>query len=297
VLAVLPSGPGHVFIAWAHDSAGTRGVRLQRIALTDGSVAGGWPVAGLQVFAGLTTSGRVKVIGDGADGALVAAGVDRAVRIQSDGTPAPGWPAAGRSLVDAAALPTSTSGYAVAATATGFLVGWGDSRPPSANRVRWLLPDGSADPAEPDAGRIVEPSPPFTTPLTHAIVSDGQGGALIGWEHHKCCQDFSPLKVGWVAASSLVDVPARNALRVALETPVPNPARGEVLVRFSLPSDAPARLELLDVSGRRVRSVSVQGAGAHAFRFDELERLTAGVYVLRLEQGGRAATSKVALAH
>jgi hypothetical protein len=62
----------------------------------------------------------------------------------------------------------------------------------------------------------------------------------------------------------------------------------------SLPQAAPARLELLDIVGRRVlsREVGDLGAGRHQIELRSGSRLAAGVYVLRLTQGGRSVTAK-----
>jgi len=85
----------------------------------------------------------------------------------------------------------------------------------------------------------------------------------------------------------------------ALEGARPNPASGAFWVSFSLTSSEPATLELLDVQGRRVRSrdVGALGPGTHVIRFDEGMAPPAGVYVMRLVQGGRTVTSRVSLVH
>src|SRR5206468_8246934 len=57
-----------------------------------------------------------------------------------------------------------------------------------------------------------------------------------------------------------VDVPAAAA-SLAIEPVRPNPADREMWVSFTLAGAAPATIELLDVSGRRVRERTVSGAG------------------------------------
>lgn len=79
----------------------------------------------------------------------------------------------------------------------------------------------------------------------------------------------------------------------------PNPSRGSDLsVSLSLPDGAAASLELLDVSGRRVasRQVGSLGPGIHLVSLGrDTSRLAAGVYLIRLVQGGRVLTDKVAV--
>ncbi len=78
----------------------------------------------------------------------------------------------------------------------------------------------------------------------------------------------------------------------------PNPASRHLTLGFTLPSGAPAQLELIDLAGRRVlaRDVGALGAGAHQLDLSrEAAALRPGVYSIRLTQGGRALTRKVAI--
>jgi hypothetical protein len=89
-----------------------------------------------------------------------------------------------------------------------------------------------------------------------------------------------------------VDVLA-GALAFALEPPV-SPARGGRLgVRFTLPVAERARLELLDVGGRRVAAREVVGAGRHEVTLGAGQRVSAGVYFVRLTQGANVARARV----
>ena len=82
-----------------------------------------------------------------------------------------------------------------------------------------------------------------------------------------------------------VSVPA---LALALEGLRPNPAVGELVAAFTLPDGSPARLQLLDVTGRVwiARDVGDLSAGSHLLRLGG--SLPAGMYWLRLTQGGRS---------
>jgi hypothetical protein len=79
---------------------------------------------------------------------------------------------------------------------------------------------------------------------------------------------------------------------------IPNPVRGSSTVRFRVPSRGPVHLSLLDVAGRRVRTLEegVRGEGWHEIPWSR-EGLVAGVYFLRLRAGGRQETSRVVLVH
>jgi DNA-binding beta-propeller fold protein YncE len=94
-----------------------------------------------------------------------------------------------------------------------------------------------------------------------------------------------------------LDVPATPAVPFALDGARPNPApAGRMSVAFSLPSAEPARLEVLDVSGRRVleRAVGELGAGHHVVDLSEGCVLPAGLYLVKLTQGGRSSVTRVA---
>jgi hypothetical protein len=92
-------------------------------------------------------------------------------------------------------------------------------------------------------------------------------------------------------------VPGAGAT-LSLAPLLPNPSRGARTVRFSLAEAGPVRLEVLDVMGRRVRSL-VAGtlpAGPQARTWDGLDargsRAAAGLYFVQLRAGGRAFTER-----
>jgi hypothetical protein len=88
------------------------------------------------------------------------------------------------------------------------------------------------------------------------------------------------------------------AFTFALDGVTPNPARsGSFGIRFRLADRAPATLEIVDVGGRKVMESRVDplGPGEHVFAVDRVQRLPAGVYLVRLTSGTRLATTKAVL--
>jgi hypothetical protein len=84
----------------------------------------------------------------------------------------------------------------------------------------------------------------------------------------------------------------------ALEGARPNPAsRSGLHVAFALPTGVAARIELLDVSGRRVRvrEVGPLGAGRHTVNLAEGRAVASGLYWVRLTQGTNRQTKRVAV--
>ncbi len=92
-----------------------------------------------------------------------------------------------------------------------------------------------------------------------------------------------------------VEAPATMAL--ALAAPSPNPARVRLRIAFTLPDAAPARLELLDVSGRRLRSVDVTsfGPGTHQLDLGRDGMPSPGLYWVRLTHAGRMVVRRFAV--
>ncbi len=95
---------------------------------------------------------------------------------------------------------------------------------------------------------------------------------------------------------------AGSPQRVALGPIRPNPFNPSTLIRYELPEPARVVLQIYDVRGRNVR-VLVDGgreAGYHAIAWngeDEVGRaVRSGVYICRLEAGGRSISEKIVLA-
>ena len=91
---------------------------------------------------------------------------------------------------------------------------------------------------------------------------------------------------------------AGEPLELTLAPVRPNPSHGGALVaEVVLPSAEPARLELLDVMGRRVmlRELGGFSVGRHHVDLAAERRLSPGVYLLRLTQGGSTRVTRAAV--
>ncbi|HKQ58760.1 MAG TPA: right-handed parallel beta-helix repeat-containing protein [Candidatus Eisenbacteria bacterium] len=89
-------------------------------------------------------------------------------------------------------------------------------------------------------------------------------------------------------AASLDLPPAELSLRVMN----PAPERGALRIELALPGDAPATLELIDVTGRRVRAHALTSLRAGRHTLDLREGLAAGVYLVRVTQGSARRIAK-----
>lgn len=95
-------------------------------------------------------------------------------------------------------------------------------------------------------------------------------------------------------ASTAAAAPGRDALSV-----FPNPARGASTISFTLPHSAAATVSVFDVAGRRLARLAdgTYAAGRNDVvwngRDEAGRRVAAGVYLVRLETGGRPETRRV----
>jgi hypothetical protein len=94
---------------------------------------------------------------------------------------------------------------------------------------------------------------------------------------------------------------APQAAGLALSTPAPNPFGSRTLVRFTLPGESDVTLDVLDVGGRRVRSLlrgERRSAGAYALEWDGRSdggaRAASGIYFVRLLAGPEQRIRRVA---
>jgi hypothetical protein len=108
----------------------------------------------------------------------------------------------------------------------------------------------------------------------------------------------STLQVVW-SGTAVVD-PAADTGGLRLAAPRPNPSGDGSVIDYALPREGWVRLEIIDVSGRRVRVLAVgfERAGTHRVHWDGRDeggmRAASGVYSVRLEHDGETRTRRLA---
>jgi hypothetical protein len=126
------------------------------------------------------------------------------------------------------------------------------------------------------------------------IVDDRDSGALGYIAVDDIEEVQGPPPIGVAAALS-------PAWPTRLGPAYPSPTRGPATIPFSLERGAHVRLLVYDVAGRLRRRLLDQdlGAGAHRILWDGRDasgqRIAAGVYFLRLESEGAAASRPLAV--
>lgn len=333
---IIPDGSGGAYAAWTDGRGDTYDIYLQRLDATTGNglwTANGNAVcnaAGWQHLGGLTRHSGGDLLLTWSD---QRAGQSDVYAHRFDASGAPVWAANGL-LVSGAARGQYTpalSPFRASAPERHF-VAWTDNREGDiryiflqrldANGATQWSPDATTPTtlalvsAEADAGRVhlvwyaservdatvYRSGPERDWTAIGRASSDGTGqiafddrkivpGARYGYRLG-IITDGSEVLLGEV----WIDVPAGFAL--ALDGLRPNPGMGDLVVSFALASDAPALLEVHDVAGRlvQVRSLRGLGPGRHSLRLDGALP-AAGVYFLKLTQGGRAVGARAAILH
>jgi len=133
-------------------------------------------------------------------------------------------------------------------------------------------------------GRLVYTDAAVTAGTTYdyMMVVGSERGETFGGQTQ--VQGLSPTGVG----------PQGPAV-LGLRSVAPNPVVDRMTVSFTLASSQSAKLELLDVAGRHVldREVGSLGAGPHQVDLGTRGTVPAGLYFLRLTQGGHSAATRV----
>jgi hypothetical protein len=320
-------GLGGLLIAWEDYRNGSPSqVYAARVFMT-GALAPGWPANGRLVSTYPGWQYKVAIAPDALGGAYVAfeaqVGDDKvyAQHLLSDGTVAPGFPAAGQPL--ASVTGTQTYPAMIEDGAGGAIVAWNDSRANGRYQIY--------------AQRLVGQGPVAVT-VALARASATPAGVTLAWnaaagagwqasvERHELGGAWRALAtVTTDAAGTLayqdaavspgtrygyrlsrdgaaltpetwVEVPAGAAF--TLDGFRPNPARaGALVVGVRLPDAAPATLEVLDLAGRRRARLDVGslGAGAHVIALEPEAGLAPGLYWLRLARAGETRVTRGAI--
>ena len=297
---LVRSDASHVFAVW---TAGGRVVsQLVPIA---GSGDPAWPGSPLELFSAAQEATWLDLVADGVGGlhalARTSDGGARWQHVDESGALASGFGAGGLSpLDDDAVIPFAGSFQGAdivgAAGSNGGLIAcWRDERTGGEGvRARWLLADGTPDPAEPSAGRVIAADwAPYTMYIL-AVLGDGAAGAYVLWSEYAPLPYYTTAFLTRAYSSSLLGVEPPRGSTLALSL-WPNPTRESLTARLTLPVDDVARLSLHDVAGRLVASREVAGAGEQVVRMDDVGSLAPGVYVLTLAQGAGVRRARVAV--
>ena len=196
-------GEGGVIAAWGESVSGAFAVRALRLTAS-GSLAAGWPAAGVVLATGSRPMGGDKqIVSDGAGGAIVAwldfrndpfgETLDAdlfAQRVRADGTIAPGWPPNGVAVCEAREHQHDMD--MVQDGLGGAVVVWEDYRTHVADVYgQRVTPDGAIAPGWLTDGNPLVAGPGYQ--LTPRAALDGLGGVLLAFEELMAGEDYDLL--------------------------------------------------------------------------------------------------------
>lgn len=188
--SLASDGGSGFLVAWHDWRSGGIDVYAHHV-LGSGAVDPAWPEDGLAVCTAPGNQEDVRLVGDGASGALVV-WIDRRGGVNSDlyaqrllptGVVDPAWPADGLAVCTAPG--NQLAPRVVSDGAAGAIVAWQDTRGGSEYDVyaHRVLASGAVDPAWPADGRAV--CAEAGNQLEPDLVTDGAGGAIVVWTDYR----------------------------------------------------------------------------------------------------------------
>lgn len=303
IAGLAGDGAGGVFVVWTEPRDGTPGAFVMRLD-AHGAPAAGWPAAGLRVTDASEPAFAMDAEADGAGGILLLLDVGsvgtlhyQLARLRADGSTAPGWPAGGVRVEEESNL---GEGAEVVADATGGgYVVWlepASSSIPFTFNLRITRVDGFGAIAAgwPAEGRVVA----IRAEQRIRVLADERGGAIVGWKQTGPGPSEMRVQRYGPDGNPTTDVDTR-ASGAGLMPAWPNPFRSTVQLAFTLPAPTTAVVEVVDVTGRRVRALAAGplDAGEHRLwwdgRDDEGRLQRPGLYWVRARWPGFEASRKV----
>src|SRR5262245_49121948 len=267
---IFPDGSGGAFVAWADAD-----IHAQRIA-ADGTPQ--WAANGVDVCTAANVQSTPQLISDGGSGAIIAWDDLRSIatsghdiytqRLGSDGTAV--WAFNGVPVVTE---PGDQTPFKMIPDGTGgclFAFAQGDIYGQRISSV------GTRPSPWPAAGVVLCNAQGVQE--TPVLCPDGSGGAIVAWADLRDSatndDDIYATRVdanGHVAGALAVDAQQIAYLSLTIE---PNPAVASVRFRARLGQASAFKLEIVDVSGRRVRTLQDTerlSAGDHTIVWDGLD--------------------------
>jgi len=294
---IATDGASGAIVTWFDFRNGNYDIFAQRI---DASGTVQWAADGVALNTLPGEQAYPTIVSDDAGGAIVTwrdhGGKDYDIRAQRiSGAGATQWIAQGVAVCAAADDqydPTITSDGA-----GGAIISWWDYRLNDGDvYARRVLADGTPQ-WTPDGVALSKAAGSQITPV---IAPDLSGGAIVAWQDGRVADtDIYAQRVnqlGEVGGTPRIGVSDESAMAFALDPVRPNPSRsgGAMRLPLTLPDAGPASLQLVDVRGRLVaaREVGSLGAGRHVVDLAAGLKLRAGVYLVRLTQGGLQRTTR-----
>jgi hypothetical protein len=303
---VASDGSGGALVAWQDFRTLSTADVYSAHVLASGTVDPTWPVDGRALCVAGGEQSAIAIAASSPGEAIVAwkdgrSGTSFDIYVQRASGPAgPGWPVDGRAVCTATG--DQRNPVVAADGSGGAVVSWHDKRVDAGNiYAQHVLASGFVDPVWPTDGSALCIA--VNQQQEPRILADGSGGAIVTWMDMRGAGGFNDVyaqrvQANGVLGGTVLDVPSDLLPGLALDPISPNPWRGGALsVSLSIPSADETSLELLDIAGRRVAQSDVAslGPGRHTVELVAARRLACGIYFVRLRQGDRVRSTRVAV--
>lgn len=300
---MVTDGSGGAVISWDDDRNLNGDVYAQRI---NGAGVAQWTSDGVALCTDPAEQYGAALVSDGAGGAILAwtdyrggSGDVYARRITAAGAN-PGWPVNGAAICTASGDQFDVT--AAADAAGGLFVVWADSRAGVGAADIYagrLTSAGAVSPGWASNGvKVCDAANAQQHPAT---VADG-AGCLIAWADDRGTS--TDIYAYRATGTTSVDVPIGEPESLTLAPPFPNPTHGGATLRFATVTTGPARISVLDLAGRKMRTLMDEAAltpGFHTLVWDGRDEAGAtapdGIYFLRFETPSGTALRKLAVVH
>src|SRR5262245_14361049 len=300
---VIPDASNGVLIEWDDYRDLNADVYAQRL---NASGVRQWAVNGVALCTDLAEQYSTSIVPDGAGGAIVTwtdyrggAGDIYAQRVTAAG--ALSWLANGAVMCNA--VGDQFDAAAVTDLSGGMYLTWADARGGTGTAdiyVKRVNSNGGTTNGWTATGSLACSA--VNAQLRPAVLADG-AGCFLAWSDERGGIGTPDIYAWRAGGSSSVDVALETPDPiVGLAPPFPNPARGGVTLRFQLSAASSARLIVLDLAGRRVRSLLDDAridSGVHSVRWDGRDEsgalAPAGLYLIALQTPGGSELRKVTI--
>ena len=300
--ALASDGAGGAIVTWHSDTDGDNDIYAQRIN-SSGVVQ--WTPGGVGVCTASESQIQPQVIADGSGGAIMTwQDLRNTVTFSDEDVYAQRVNASGAAqwTADGVALCTEDGGSVqpqiISDAAGGAVVVWTDYRLLGADLYTQRVNAAGTVLWATNGTEVILANAAQTGP---APVPDGFGGMIVAWTDLRSGTfDVYANRItgGGIIPTPVRDTPVPQSIAVSV---YPNPFSASTRIDITSHREAPVNVDMFDVSGRRVRSLSLAQAGAaiRTIPFDGRDEhgtlLPSGLYFCRIQSAGETVTRKLVL--
>ena len=296
-------GGSGVFVAWQDFRTGSDNHIFAQHLTGSGTVLTGWPVDGTPVCQAQFSQYYPMVAPDGSGGVFITwqdyrDGSTNHIYAQHLTTGNTAWVSNG--IPVSTAINGQFSPQVVADGTGGAFITWYDSRSGSTNDIYMHEVNGSGvlNPAWDKDGLAVCVAP--NTQQFPVVATSSAGTSIVTWQDLRAGGlTTAAIFAQQTIANVVAGVDPVHGPATGLSLARPNPFQGRSEFRLTLAAPSFVRAEVLDVTGRHIRTLAAGNypAGVHPLSWDGSDnrglRAAPGVYLVRVQWAGSETTQRI----